>query len=139
MGKRLKIILSVLVVLLVISVIISWQIIKSSPQYSIYQLYQAINQHDYKKFQQFVDVEGLSNNVFDKVLASVTEESKKDVSNLGQSIGWGLITFMEPKFKEEMISGIQKEVEQGDFKKEYQPKGIFDYLNAVEVKKSGKV
>ncbi len=144
MGKRLKIILSVLVVLLVVSAIIGWQIIKSSPQYSIYQVYQAVNKHDYEKFKKYVDVEGISNNVIDKVLASATEETKNNTSSdpfyqLGQTFAIGLFTSMKPKLKEEMVSGIQKAVEQGDFKKDYQPKNVTNFFSLVEVKKNGKV
>lgn len=144
MGKKLKIILPVLVVLLVISVIIGWQIIKSSPQYSIYQVYQAVGKHDYDKFKKYVDVEGVSNNVIDKALASATEETKNNTSNdpfyqLGQTFAMGLITAMKPRLKEEIVSGIQKAVEQGNFKTEYQPKNVTNFFSLVEVKKNGKV
>lgn len=145
MGKKLLIILAGVLAVLVISAIIGWQIIRVSPQYSIYQLYQAIDQHDYEKFKQFVDVDGISNNIIDKAMASVTDESKKDVSNndpfyqLGQNFALGLVTSMKPQLKESMISGIKKAVEEGSFKKEYQPKGVTELVTTIEVKKTGKV
>lgn len=145
MNKRLAVILSGLGVFLVIASIIVWQIVKASPQYSIYQLYQAIDQHDYEKFKQYVDVEGISNNIIDKALTSTTEESKKDTSNndpfyqLGYSLGLGLVNSMKPQLKETMITGIKKAVEDGSFKKDYKPKSIPDIFSVIEVKKTGKV
>lgn len=144
MGKRLTIILSGIVAILLLSAFMGWQIVKASPQYSVYQLYQAIDQHDYEKFKQFVDVDGISNNILDKALESATEESKKDTSNnlfyqMGYNFGLGLFTSMKPQLKESMVSGIKKAVEEGDFKKEYKPKSIIDLLSVVKVKRSGKV
>lgn len=145
MGKKLAIILSGFIGVLLLSAFVGWQIIKVSPQYSLYQVYQAVDKHDYETFKKYVDVEGISNNVIDKVLASTTEESKKDTSNndpfyqLGYNLGLSLITQMKPRLKEEMISGIKKAVEEGNFKKEYKPKNIFDYYGIVKVKMDGKV
>lgn len=143
MGKRLKIALLVSFVLLMASGIIGWQI-KSSPQYSIYQVYQAVSKRDYDKFKKYVNVEDVSNNVIDKALASATEQTKNNTSNdsfyqLGQSFAMGLIISMKPRLKEEMALGIQKAVERGDFKTEYKPRNVFNFFNLVLVKKNGKV
>src|SRR3989344_2594016 len=110
MGKKLAIILSGFLGVLLLSAFIGWQIVKVSPQYSLYRIYQAINKHDYETFKKYVDVEGISTNVVDKAIASATEESKSDTSNndpfyqLGYTFGIGLITSMKPQLKAEMIS-----------------------------------
>lgn len=145
MGKKLTLILSGLLGVLLLLAFICWQIVKVSPQYSLYRVYQAIDKHDYETFKKYVDVEGISTNVVDKAIASATEESKKDTSNndpfyqLGYTFGIGLVTSMKPQLKEEMITSIKKGVEEGNFKKEYKPKNITDYFSVITVKKDGKV
>lgn len=145
MRKKFVIFLAGLGLLLVIASIIVWQVVKASPQYSVYQLYQAIDQHDYEKFKQYFDVEGISNNIIDKAFSSVTEESKKDSANkdpfsqLGYNLGLTFVASMKPQLKETMISSIKKAVEDGTFKKDYKPKSIFDIFTIIEVKKTGKV
>ena len=145
MGKKIAFILLGIIGILLIVAFAGWQIIKVSPQYSVYQIYQATSQHDYEKFKKYVDVEGISNNVIDKALAQATESTAKDTSNndpfyqLGQSIGLGLITSMKPQLKEKMTTEIKKAVEEGTFKTDYKPKNIVGYFNTVQAKKDGKV
>src|SRR3989338_9248560 len=142
MGKKIAFILLGIIGILLIVAFAGWQIIKVSPQYSVYQIYQATSQHDYEKFKKYVDVEGISNNVIDKALASATEETKNNASNdpfyqLGKTFAMGLITAMKPRLKEEIVSGIQKAVEQGNFKTEYQPKNVTNFFSLIDVKKNG--
>ncbi|MCL5409654.1 MAG: DUF4352 domain-containing protein [Patescibacteria group bacterium] len=145
MGKKIAIILTGVVGILLVVAFIGWQFIKVSPQYSVYQIYQATSQHDYEKFKKYVDVEGISNNVIDKALAQATESTTKDTSNndpfyqLGQTIGIGLINSMKPQLKEKMTTEIKKAVEEGTFKTAYKPKNIFGYFNTVQANKDGKV
>lgn len=145
MNKKLTLFLLGLVLVLSVIVIAAWQVIKVSPQYSIYQIYQATDQHDYDKFRKYVDVESISNNVVDKALSSAINKSKQDTSNkdsfyqLGYNIGLGLVSAMKPQLKKEVVSSIKNAVEEGSFKTEYKPKSIIDYFNAVTVKKNSKV
>src|SRR3989344_5588066 len=140
MGKKIAFILLGIIGILLIVAFAGWQIIKVSPQYSVYQIYQATSQHDYEKFKKYVDVEGISNNVVDKALAAATEATKQDISNndpfyqLGYNLGLSLVTSMKPRLKEEMVSGIKRAVEEGSFKKDYKPKNILDYFSVVTVK-----
>lgn len=145
MSKKIKIILIGLLSLFLLTGFVGLQIFKDSPKYSLYQVYKAIDKHDYETFKKYVNVEDVSNNVIDKAFASVEEESKNAAvsddpfSQLGYNIGLGLITQMKPRLKEELISGIKKSVEEGSFKNEYKPKNIINYLTNIKVKKDGKV
>jgi len=144
MGKKIVIILLGFIGFFTLSAVVGWRIVKVSPQYSIYQVYQAIDKHDYEKFKRYVDVEGISNSVVDKVFAQATEEVTKDATNdpfyqLGQSIGLGLITSMKPQLKEKIVTEIKKAVEEGSFKKDYKPNSINEYFKSVHVQKDGKV
>lgn len=145
MGKKIAVILLGFITLLIIAAVVAWQVIRISPQYSIYQLYSAIDQHDYEKFKQYVDVEGIANSVIDKAFAQVEAESKKEVANndpfyqLGYNLGLGMVASLKPQLKETMVSDIKKAVEEGSFKKDYKPKNIVDIFTAIEVKKTGKV
>lgn len=144
MGKKLAIILSSIVGILLLVAFIGWQVIKVSPQYSVLQVYQAVDKHDYEKFAKYVDVEGISNTLVDEAFAQATEDTTKDSSNndpfyqLGQSIGLGLITSMKPQLKEKIVTEIKKAVEEGKFQKDYKPKSYFDYFSAVKTEKDGK-
>ena len=145
MGKNITIIISGLVGTLLLVAIVGWQIFKVSPQYSIFQIYQAVGQHDYEKFKKYFDVEGISNSVVDKAFEQATEEATTDTSNddpfyqLGQTIGMGLITSMKPQLKEKIASEIKKAVEEGEFKSDYKPNSIIEYFKVVKAQREGKV
>jgi len=146
MGKKIILFFLGFFVILLVCVFVSWLIIKTTPQYSLYQVYKAVDKRDYETFKKYVNVEDISNNIVDKAFATITEDSNKDASNkgdsfnqLGYALGLGLVTQMKPRLKEEMVSGIKRAVEEGTFVKEYKPKNIINYFSVVNVKKDGKV
>ncbi len=140
-----KVIISGIAVILFVTVFLGWKTVKASPQYSVYQIYQATKKHDYEKFKKYVNVDEVSENVVDKVLEKATEETASDTSNddpfyqLGQSIGLGLIASMKPQLKEQMVTEIKKTVEEGTFQEGYKPKNVLSYFKLVKTEKDGKV
>jgi hypothetical protein len=143
--KKVLIGLTILIVVILVSAFITWQFIRVSPQYSVYRIYKAVENHDYDTFKKYVDVEGVSNNVVDKVFSKAEEYTKKEAlkadafSQMGYELGIALVMQMKPKIKEEMVSEIKKSVETGNFKKDYKPQNISDYYNHISVNKDGKI
>ncbi len=136
-----KIVLTI--VIITIAIIASAFYIKSTPQYSLYKMYQSVKNHDYGTFSKFVDVDTLVENLVDKSI----EESKKEQEQKGSTDEWeqlgnsfaeGLVALMRPSLTAAIKSGIQKNIESGDFKLDYQPKDIFKVLTDIKIKKNGK-
>lgn len=106
-------------------------------------MYQSIKTHDYTTFSKFVDVDTLVGNLVDKSLEESKKQQELDDSadeweQLGNSFAEGLVTLMKPTLTSAIKSGIQKNIESGDFKINYQPKDIFRILTDLKVKKDGK-
>jgi hypothetical protein len=145
MGKKLLIVISAIFVVLLVSILVAWHFIRISPQYSLYQVYSTVSNHDYEKFKKYVDVEDITNNVVDKAFASVTENTNNSTSNddpfyqLGYNLGLGLVASLKPQLKEELVKELKKSVEDGSFKKDYEPKNTLDYFRDIRVIKEGKV
>lgn len=140
MKSRYVILIGVVLVLLV-GGFIGWSYIKSSPQFSLYKMYQAIEAHDYESFTKYVDVDSVIDNMLDKAL----EESKQEEPvgdewyELGKSFAEGLIMMMKPRLKEEANAEMRRQIESGEFKKEYKPQNIVKAFTKIRVQKEGKV
>lgn len=105
-------------------------------------MYKAVEAHDYETFTRYVDVDSVIDNVVDKALKETEEEAsvEGDVwAEFGKSLAEGFIALMKPRLKEEAKSQIRKQIESGEFKKNYQPKNLVNAITKIKVKKEGKV
>lgn len=130
--------------LFIIGVIFLFFYIKSTPQYSLFKVYQSVKKHDYTTFSKFVDVDTLVDSLVDKSL----EESKKqreennsssEWEELGNSFADGLVTLMKPTLVSTIKSSFQKNIESGDFEFNYQSKDIFKFIKDMKIKKDGNL
>lgn len=131
-------------VIIVVVGIFSWLYIKSTPQYSLYQMYQAVKSHDYKTFIKYADIDTIVSNLVDKVIEqSKKEQAAKSTGNeweqLGASFAEGIILSMKPTLTTAAKSAIQKGVETGDIKSGYKSQSLFKTLMSLKVVRDGKV
>ncbi len=104
-------------------------------------MYKAVEAHDYETFTKYADVDSVVDNMLDKIL----EESKQEEPagdewyELGKSFAEGLIMMMKPRLKEEAKSEMRRQIESGEFKKEYKPQNIVKAFTKIRVQKEGKV
>jgi hypothetical protein len=138
-----KLILFAIAFTVLVGLLLGWNYIKTSPQYSLFRMYKTIEAHDYEAFTKYVDVDSLVDNIVEKVLKE-TEDETTDTqgdawAELGKSLAEGFISLMKPKLKEEAKIQIKRQIESGEFKKDYQPKNIFKAITSTKVKRDGKV
>lgn len=137
-----KIIIGLPIVLIIIG-IISWTYIQSTPQYSLYQMYQAVRAHDYNTFIKYADTDSIANNVIDKVVEDSKQKQSKsgnEWEELGQNMAQGMIIAMKPSLIQQMKSSIRKGVEEGDLKgADYTSGNVIAALTKMKVQREGKV
>jgi len=104
-------------------------------------MYQAIEAHDYETFSKYVDVDSVIDNMLDKALEESKEEEPAgdEWYELGKSFAEGLIMMMKPRLKEEAKTEMKRQIESGEFKKEYKPQNIVKAFTKIKVQKEGKV
>lgn len=135
--KKLKLSIGILVALLLI-VLLSWRYILSTPQYSLYQLYNAVKVHDYQTFTKYADVDSVVGNVIDKVMAQ-NGETANSQGNGWDQLAQGLVLSMKPTLVQTAKNEIKKQVEQGSFQTNYKPNDFLKGFFAIKVKQDGKV
>ncbi len=108
-----------------------WQYVKAQPQYSMYKIYEAINNRDYTTFKQYVDMES----VIDTALAESMEANK---SGADSELAQAFISLLMPAMKDAANTAIKKSVESGEFQQEFAQDGIMGYATA-KVVRNGKV
>ncbi|PJE67834.1 hypothetical protein COU95_00330 [Candidatus Shapirobacteria bacterium CG10_big_fil_rev_8_21_14_0_10_40_9] len=136
-----------LIVLLPVALIaglFGWNYVKSSPQYSVYKMYKAVEAHDYETFTKYVDIDSLVSSLVDKALEETKQKQAQETkgsewAQLGQSFAEGLIALMKPTLKEQIKEAIKKEIEQGNFKKDYKPANAFKAITQIKVQRDGKI
>jgi hypothetical protein len=93
---------------------------KSRPEYSLWQLQQAVRQHDLEKFNHYVDTDAVAASLVQTMRDSVQEEMAKapvptDVWSkagyeLGKSLAEGLLVVLEPAVKKMLDGAIKDEL-----------------------------
>lgn len=143
MESRTKLILAGVFIALILLIGLGVRVALSSPQYSLYQMYGAVKEHNYEKFKKYVDIDSVTTNVVDKAIESAkqnTDTTSGNVwENLGATFAVSLFDSMKPGFKTTLTSTIQKAVEEGTFKSDYKPKNIIQIFQMISVKRDGKV
>lgn len=104
--KPLIIIGGILIVIL-LSLFSGYLYLRGTPQFSIYQMGKAVQQRDYNKFEKYVDVNTVVDNVF--------AEAMKDVDVEDAGIFSGLVLTMAETAKETAKTSFKSSVESGEF------------------------
>src|SRR3954470_7350905 len=94
-------IIGLLLIFLIIVGVFSWFYIKSTPQYSLYEMYKAVRAHDYAAFKKYADIDSIASNVIDKALAGAQKEQEKQTQNdpwaqMGANLAQSYLTAMKP-------------------------------------------
>lgn len=148
--KKKIILLPAITITLLIAFFIFWGFIKTTPQYSIYQLYKSAENHDYDRFSKYIDVDGVVNDIVDSAFDSAMEKTDDEVSEsnnsfyqmgyeLGQQLAQSWFMSMKPQIKEELKNDIRESVEEGTFKEDYKTASLFLAFKNLKVEKDGKV
>lgn len=114
MKKLLIVAVIIFAVILAVGSFYYWQYTKS-PKYSLWQAKKAFEQHDLVSFEEYVDVEGITNSLIDQMLKSAAEQEKpKDKwEQFGESIGKGLVTLLKPQLSKIAKQQVATLVETG--------------------------
>ncbi len=145
MRTKRGVVVLILIVILLICGFVGWNYVKSTPQYSLYQMYKAVDNRDYESFVKYVDTDSLIDNVVDKALtASQTQQAqeatqKDEWYQLGYQFGQGLVAMMKPALKEQVKTQFKKQIEDGSFKKEYRPANLVTAMTKIKTKMDGKI
>lgn len=96
--------------------LLSWRYVQSTPQYSLYKAYSAIQQHDYDGFSKYVDTSSVIDSVTDRIIADMTktDDTQNKADAFGAAIANGFIQMMKPAMKDAFVTGLRKSIESGD-------------------------
>lgn len=116
---------------------------KSSPQYSLYKMDQAVKNKDYETFVKYFNVDSVIEDLLDKALESSEKEIAKkypgnsEEAKMAKKYTEDLLNSLAPQMKTQAKEEIKKQVESGKFIESYsQPNIISAFLNA-KVKMEG--
>ncbi|NHZ84919.1 MAG: hypothetical protein GWP19_03450 [Planctomycetia bacterium] len=110
MNKK-NLLISLTVLIVVIAIFFFWQFTKS-PKYSLMQVNKSFKQHDLVKFEKYVDVEGITDNIIDQALESDTKDDSP--TDLWAKIGEGLVMLLKPQLSKIAKQEVAKLVETGN-------------------------
>lgn len=89
----------------------------TSPEYSLWKIYTAIEQHDLTSFNQYVDLDGALGSVVDLVIKQTLAKSRPEdpAAEPGQEPAIGPAQLMRPRLIEVGKKAISDAIETGDF------------------------
>ena len=118
MKRRTIIILAIVALALIIGGIVYYKF-RRSPAYSLLQLKNSIENHDYAGFEKYVDVDGTMNSLIDQVYESMqADEGAKSKPGMWSMFGSGFMDFAKPQLTLFLKPQIQRWVEHGKWEGE---------------------
>ena len=112
--------------------------VSGTPEYSIYQMFQAADQHDYRAFSHYVDVDDVARSTMETVFKQTTQDFKRFRG------GWSDQRFMEiyltqnkPILKEDVKFNLKRQVETDVFYTDYQPTTLYRAIRNIDVSETG--
>lgn len=109
-----KILLLLLVVVLV-GGYLYYQHYKSSPEYSLLQAHEALQDHDMAAFEKYVDVQSVTGRLVDQL---AQQQGLIGALNPASGVLKQALRFMKPQLTQVARTEVEKYVETGDFKKD---------------------
>lgn len=121
-----------LLLVLSITTLSGYFYLRSTPQFSIYQMGKAVQQRDYEKFKRYVDVDTVVDNVF--------AEAMKDVDVEDAGIFSSLVLSLAESAKETAKTSFKSSVESGEFGESYWDDiSLANLLFKVKAERHGKI
>lgn len=87
---------------LIVVAIVGFLYVKGTPQYSLYQFRNAVENHDADTAMKYFDVDSIVNNLMIDFMKEEAKKPKNGWEAMGQNFARGLMTLMLPRMKEEM-------------------------------------
>jgi len=93
-----------------------WQWTRT-PTYSLRQIKKAVETHDVARFEQYVDLDGVSSRLIDDMMSGALKgtDSQSGAEALGTALGAGLVQLMKPRLVEVIREQAVRLVETGSF------------------------
>ncbi len=119
----------------------------SSPQYSVFQMYQAVRAHDYEGFDKYADIDQIADNMADEIVPEAQVDTSINLNlnvfeivklNLAPRINTGLTrAVVIDNAKRELKNNIE---EKGEIEKAtYREDNLFKALNEIKITTQGSV
>ncbi len=111
-----------LFIIIVFAFFLGWQNTISSPEYAAYQMFKAVREKDYQKFEKYADVDSIAEKGVDEFAKKFPEKSPLKLNlNVLNIVGLNLsheidIAAMKPAAVENVKNGIREAVEEGYIK-----------------------
>lgn len=117
----------------------TWRNIKTSPQYSLIQMYKAVQKADYERFSQYIDLEAIMNSLF----SEISQAFNPILSTETELTGSKLFT-LDQATKEFIQQELKTQIEKGEFMGLENPrissvKDVFVTWNAINIKMVDKI
>ena len=128
-----------IVALIVVGMLLCLGILQS-PEYSIYQMFQAAQRHDYATFSRYADTEDVAR----ASMETIFNKSTKDMGNRFKRGSQTEQRFLEiyltqtkPVLKEDVKYALKHQIETDVFYPEYQPQNLLRALCDIRTNKQG--
>lgn len=148
--------LSIVAVIFALVLIAAFFYIRTTPQYSLYQLAQAYKTRDLALAKEYVDIDGLSDQVADEAINVLRQEidkpsnSQNEWENLGQALGKSLVESVVPslkqtvkdEFKKSFTESIEGKSDSNKNLPDFKPLGLRDFRppgGRIHLKSAGAI
>lgn len=115
-----KKILSLSVAVVVLTFCGAYAYITTTPHYSLYQLRNALKNHDPEQALLFIDIDSIVDNFLRNTIQKQNASSKNHWEKMGNSFGAGLALMMAPAMKESLKSQFKSAIASADDKGDFQ-------------------
>jgi len=99
--------------LIMVGLVAYWQWTRS-PTYALRQIRAALHEHDFAKFQKYVDIESLTTRAIDDLMAMQLLDSSPNEAE-GNALATGFVQLVKPRLIDEWRRQINRYVESGKF------------------------
>jgi len=106
-------IITFFVIACAIGILLYW--VPQTPEYSLYQIATAFTEHDYDKFQEYVDTQSIVNEIVNNKLADAKKDGAEGnlLAQLRNSITYGFMAMLKPQMVKVFQSAMKQAVEDG--------------------------
>lgn len=127
--------LFILSLLIIFSIYLSWTYVRTTPQYSLFKVYQAVSTRDYQTFAKYVDVDRIVDTyIAQKFKDDDTEQSSDNILlQLRATLMNALQKNLKPAAANTTKIVIKKGVESGTLFALYKPHTVFMMLITAKV------
>ena len=120
--KKIQIIITAILLIIISAAGIYYFTYTRTPQYSVIMILRSIKTHNWEMFQKYVDIDEVSGNLLDKTGDFIGEflniNQSETEGRFKKKIAEKLGDLIKPKVAEEVKKGLEQFIKEGDVKKE---------------------